>query len=321
MTLTRGTRLSSLTVMSGIVVCLTVQAHAEQPDKQTNELSFRHGDAQHPMLFDLELGAPEEEVSSAPTPTVAMGMLDATTGASGDPEGWVITVGPYLHLPAVDGEATVAGTTAKLDLSFGDIFDNFDVFGLSGRVEAWKDGQWGIIFDAMYFDLQGDFKTPGPLALDISVDLTQVQIDLGAGLRILDQQLGDEGAGWPQLRVDLLGGGRFQYLDEELTLGMALTLGGSEGWVEPFVGGRAALQINDEFSIIVRGDAGGFGLGDASDLTWNFMAGVGYQLNDRMKLIAGYKVQGFDYSTGSGASQFGGDWTTQGLALAMRFTF
>ena len=70
-----------------------------------------------------------------------------------------------------------------------------------------------------------------------------------------------------------------------------------------------------------RGDVGGFGIGSASELTWNAMTGFRYQLNENAFLRLGYKVQGFDYSSGSGLSQFGADWTAHGVALAVTFTF
>ena len=91
--------------------------------------------------------------------------------------------------------------------------------------------------------------------------------------------------------------------------------------MEPFIGGRARVRFDDRWSVFVRGDAGGFGIGSASDLTWNLLGGVGYQLNDKVSLQAGYKVQGFEYSNGSGLSEFGGDWTTQGLFLSLSIRF
>ena len=126
---------------------------------------------------------------------------------------------------------------------------------------------------------------------------------------------------WPRVVVDLLGGGRYQYFKSELTIAALPTLGASSDWMELFIGGRARLKFNDKFAFVVRGDASGFGIGSASDLTWNLLAGINYQLKETMTLHAGYKVQGFEYSRGSGLSQFGADWTTQGLALALTMTF
>jgi hypothetical protein len=50
---------------------------------------------------------------------------------------WRLRITPYFFAPTVDADATASGTTASLDLSFSDIWDNFDVFGASVRTEAW----------------------------------------------------------------------------------------------------------------------------------------------------------------------------------------
>ncbi len=271
-----------------------------------------------PPARDVEDGSVlgDAELRLTFEPSLALGAVDEPDSASG----WVIEGGPYLHLAGIDGEALVAGVTADLDLSFGDILDNFDIIALSGRVEAWKDGKWGIFFDGFFLQLDGDFNTPGPLPTSLHVDITQVQIDLGLGMRLLDEPLSDDAIG-PRLRIDLLGGVRYQHLKEEITPSPLPTLGASADWMEPFIGGRATVRFDDRWSVFVRGDAGGFGIGSASDLTWNLLGGVGYQLNDKVSLQAGYKVQGFEYSNGSGLSEFGGDWTTQGLFLSLTIRF
>jgi len=266
---------------------------------------------------DVEDGSVLEDTDLRLTfASVAPGAVDEQKSASG----WIIEGGPILHLAGIEGEASVAGVTANIDLSFSDIFDNFDVISFSNRVEAWKDESWGIFIEGFFLQLDGDFNTPGPLLTKLHVDITQVQVDLGLGLRILDEPLGLYAAG-PRVRIDLLGGLRYQHLKEEITPSPLPTLGGSADWIEPFIGGRVELQFDDTWSIFVRGDAGGFGIGSASDLTWNFLCGVEYQLNHKTSLALGYQIQGFEYSNGSGPSEFGGDWETPGLMLSMNMRF
>ena len=90
---------------------------------------------------------------------------------SGDDK-WQISFTPYFWAPDIDVKSTVAGGTVGIDVGFSDIIDNFDVFGLSGRVEMWK-GDWGFFFDGAYVDLEGKFKvvTPGPTVVSISSPL------------------------------------------------------------------------------------------------------------------------------------------------------
>ncbi|MHC4106462.1 MAG: porin family protein [Planctomycetota bacterium] len=312
-----ATHLMMLAV-AALPVTVGASAHGEQPGDESNEVpSVERAGLQTKSDFAPDV---PQQGTSIFQPTPALGALQESDDASDPLDGWVINVAPYLYLPAIKGNATIAGTTAELDLSFKDVWDNFDVFALSARVEAWKDEQWGIIFDGMYMNLDGDFPTPGPLPLSIDVELTQAQVDLGLGYRLFDLPLTDDAEG-PHILLDALGGARYQYFKEELTVSPLPTLGGSADWLEPFIGGRVALQINDEFSVIVRGDASGFGIGTASDLTWNFFAGIGYRFNEKFALRAGYRTQGFEYDRGSGLSQFGADWTTQGLILGGIFRF
>ena len=51
---------------------------------------------------------------------------------------WTVDVQPYIWNPArIDGDSTVSGSTADLDLTFSDVIDDFDkIFALTGRVEA-----------------------------------------------------------------------------------------------------------------------------------------------------------------------------------------
>ncbi len=261
-------------------VSLGPAAHGEQPGDQGNDVPALELAGLH-TEFDFAPGVPQPGTSVF-QPSPALGALQADDAS----DGWVIRCGPYLFLPAIRGDATIAGTTAELDLSFGDIWDAFDLFAISARVEAWKDEKWGIIFDGMYTNLDGDFNTPGPLPLSINVEIIQAQVDFGLGYRVFDLPLTDDARG-PCVLFDALGGVRYQYFKEELTVSPLPTLGSSADWMEPFIGGRVALQINDKFSVIVRGDA----------------------------------AQGFEYDRGSGLSQFGADWTQQGLILGGIFRF
>ncbi len=305
-----------LAAVAVVVSCLSAPAQGDGHRDRSDEESFVDRTSLRLSLRDSMYGVASGSDTSQDQPTTVLHPDQPPQ----TPGGWTIDGGLYMLLTGIDGDASIAGTTANIDLSFSDILDTFDVFAVSGRVEAWKDNKWGIIFDGMYLNLEADFPIPGPLPGVINVDITQAQIDLGLGYRLFDKPLRRDDTEWPRLAVDLLGGTRYQYFKSKLTVG-PLPLGSSSDWMEPFIGGRAQLRFNDKFAFVVRGDASGFGIGSASDLTWNLTAGISYRLKETMTLRAGYKVQGFEYSRGSGLSQFGADWTTQGLILAMTWTF
>lgn len=303
--------------------CLFAQSDAQS---ETPPVTLRFEDLSMPIDLSNSLPRSSDEAGEEDRvlhrqPRTSLGAFNNFSLQTESTEGWVITGAPYLFLPGMKGTVSVAGTQVDMDLSFSDIFDNFDVFSVSGRVEAWKDDQWGIIFDGMYLDLDGDFPVPGPMFDNANVKLTQVQIDLGLGYRVFDKDVSDDDTKKTRIVIDVIGGMRYQYFKEQITIDAFPTLGDSADWMEIFVGGRGAIQLDEKWTLMVRGDASGFGIGSASDLTWNFFTGFGYQLKPTQQLRMGYHIQGFDYSNGSGISQFGGDYELQGLYLSMAFTF
>ena len=100
-----------------------------------------------------------------------------------------------------------------------------------------------------------------------------------------------------------------------------VTLGGSEDWIEPFVGTRVIWDLNDKCSLNVRGDAGGFGIGSASDLTWQIAGGIDYRISPNMTFNAGYRYVELDYSHGSGRDELGIDLRAKGPVLGITMEF
>lgn len=240
---------------------------------------------------------------------------------------WQVEASPYFWMPSLDFDATVAGGTVHLDMDFGDVIDNFDVFGFSGRIEAWK-GKWGLFFDGQYVALDADFKltTPGP-GLGVGVDIEDTVLDFGMAYKLIEEPLeGKPGLNWSFAPI---GGFRYHNLKEEINLKVTVpglgsrgtTLGGDEEWVELFVGGQLKYDLTEKLAAIVRTDFGGFGIGSASKLTWNFLAGIDYQLKENMSLKLGYKIYDMDYERGNGADMIGFDGKIHGpiIGLTIRY--
>ncbi len=82
---------------------------------KTNGPSLNQRDAHHSRLLDPGLGASADEDMSASAPIVAISMLDENRRAYGDAESGVITGGPFLFLPSMEGDAVVAGQLAEFD--------------------------------------------------------------------------------------------------------------------------------------------------------------------------------------------------------------
>ncbi len=252
----------------------------------------------------------------------AYGQEESTGG-----DKWQISFIPYFFAPSMKGNATISGQTSSIDVGFDDIIDNFDVFGVSGRVEAWK-GDWGFFFDGSYLDLEGDFtitSSGGPV--NIGMEIRESILDFGVAYKLVEERLEESGS--RMFTFEPLGGVRYHYFKQEVKLSgihpelgpVGTTVGGDEEWFEPFVGGRLRYDLTEKLAAGVRADFGGFGIGSASKLTWNLVAGIDWQFKENMSLKLGYRVYDVDYSRHSGTDEFGFDAKMQGpiIGLTMRF--
>ena len=241
---------------------------------------------------------------------------------------WEIRLMPYFWMPSMDAESTVNGLSGNVDLSFGDVMDYFNC-GAMGRIEAWKD-KCGLTFDGLYMFLGADKSFEGSrgiVTFDLDADVRLGIADFGLTYRLCEGRFGCHNE--QLLAFEPYGGLRYAYLRQEIDLNVDIagvgsvgtTLGESQDWVEPFVGGRVVWDLNDKLAFNIRGDAGGFGIGSASKLTWQMLGGIDYQLAQNMFFNAGYRYVELDYSHGSGSNEFGIDLRAKGPYLGLTILF
>lgn len=245
------------------------------------------------------------------------------TGSGGDTAtgNWDYVAGIYAWIPvSIDGTSTVGGFDAPLDLGLDEVLDLFEG-AISGRFEAWNQNRWGLILDGMYTDLGTEVTTAGPR---IDVDIKEGIVDLFGAYRLTPGSDGLARGAMPgasETAVDFMLGGRYHYLKQEINVVPGPLLGGSHDWFELAVGARVQWGINERWSMGIRGDLSGFGIGDASDLTYNFWATANYHPWERWALLFGYRVYGLDYETRTGSQRFGFDATEHGPFIAAAYRF
>ena len=235
---------------------------------------------------------------------------------------WKFGLAPYLWVPAMQGEITVRGHTVDVDLDLEDtldlVFDSLK-FAFMGRAEAHK-GPLLFTLDLLYLDLEGDQTTTRGLRAELTTQL--LITEFGAGYRLGTFALGP--VVYPYLALDFLAGGRYVFLETGLDItggrfGRAADIERDVDWIEPFVGGRVTLRFSNRAAVIVRGDAGGFGVG--SDLTWSLVGTFQYYLSRAVSLDIGYRVLDIDYDQGSGANLFRFDVRMHGPLFGAVFRF
>lgn len=258
---------------------------------------------------------------------------------------WRFQLTPYAWLPEMKGSATVRGMKQPVSLSLCDLFplvDEFDVI-VPLQVEA-RHGRWKLWLDVQYMKMhdrlrQSISKQVGPIIVTangtVNVNMRMLLTEFGVDYELFKLPLGQDQA--RKLRFDVRAGGRYIYMKSEVGIaiqgaaqigpgdvlvpigGLARDSGGGREWIEPLVGAGVTLDINERLKLMARGDIGGFGLG--SDLTWQVVGGVEWELCDWAAIFAGYRLLDIDFQEGSGQSKFAFNVQMRGPYLAVIFRF
>lgn len=245
-----------------------------------------------------------------------------------------VTISPYAWLTSQSGNLTVRGITIDADVSFMDLVDTSDtLFALAGAVDV-AYGRFVVQVGGQYSEVtfeesRGVFRN-GTVSADVTETLEWYE--LFGGYRLLDAPLGQDAAAGGRVTLDGFVGGRLTAIDvnatlsasttvtlpdgESLDLGTTKERGRSETWVEPFVGARVGFDLNDRWSLSLRGDVGGFDVSGAT-FAWSTTALVGYHWTmDGWTIAAfgGYRLLGQDYESGD----FGWDVVSYGPLLGVQ---
>ena len=259
--------------------------------------------------------------------TISIALLMSPIVAQGGQVGqkeWQFELTPYFWLTSVDVDSTVNGITSNLNMSFSDLWDQFDLYALAGRFEAWKDNKFGLILDAKFLKMK-DLSTVSsqrPIQVNVDTEFRQELIDLGLAYRFKK----DLSRGYI-LHLDPFVTARYSYLKQEIKLrasadgygGPGTLLGGNESWFDPIVGARLAWIINPKWALAFRGDVGGFGVG--SNLTWDALVVIDWRVVEWGSIKLGYNWYYLDYESGSGRDKFAYKGHMHGPWLGFTFYF
>ncbi len=229
---------------------------------------------------------------------------------------WQAFIIVYLWLSGLNGETGTGNNVSDVDVSFGDIWENFDIGGQAHIEFWWK--RWIFFIDPTYMVLTADNNETRVIgSLRSSLKVKMFLFDMAAGYRVAQIPLGsnvrsNEIKTWPSLGVDVYGGGRIFHLDTKLKLRLDTPLGpvmrnikDDNGWFDFIVGTRFIFNFTEKLLLTVKTDIGGFGLGFSSDIDWNFATNVGYELPWwGITPYVGYRVLYIDYKDGSGDNRF-----------------
>ncbi|WP_416797358.1 hypothetical protein [Ciceribacter azotifigens] len=223
-------------------------------------------------------------------------------------DGWSLAVSPYFWAAGISGDVAQFGLPeVHLESDFGDILKDLD-FGFMAIGEA-RHGRFSIFGDVIYTKVSSGVSTPLGIVAE-SVDTTSETFAgfVGAGYAIFQDDRGN---------LDVVAGARLWHVSTEISFSGGLLDGVSDSdsatWVDAMVGVRGRYFLTDSLYLSAWGL---IGAGQA-DLDWDIAAGLGYEFNDRISAVAGYRALGVDYSNDG----FVFDVVQQGpiLGLVVRF--
>lgn len=209
---------------------------------------------------------------------------------------WEFGIAPYIWAVSMKGDAEVGGFPAEVDLDFGDILDKLS-FAYQFTVEARK-GQSFVRLDqdymAVYDREKFSFPLPGPgggsVNANVKIESSTYVATLISGTSVSDEP--------DALRVFV--GAR--YWDIDMTLkarnGGATIVRRSAGqnWFDALVGAEKVWTLDDRWGLVALGDYGGFGIGEASDKTWQAYLLAKRQSESGDNLIFGWRHVDVDNS-------------------------
>ena len=235
--------------------------------------------------------------------TTAVPSFEQPLTPSGD-SSWFCRCAVYGWAQGLDGDLTIRHIPLPVDVGFDDILEDLDI-AFMGAFEFGRD-RWSILTDINYSELESNVPLPpaSPLAAG---NLTQQQL-LANVLFCYNVAESDT------YRFDVCAGARFNWLEADLSAG-PLTRSEAESWCDPIIGARLRMELSRSFYLRAAADIGGFGA--ASDLTWQTMAGIGWQFSESGGAFLGYRAIGTDYSKGG----FGYDVTAHGPVIGAEFRF
>ena len=236
-------------------------------------------------------------------------MFCSSMVSAGDTPGtsdWEFNLAPfYLWGINIDGDLTAGPVTAPVEVPFEDVFDSIEAAFIVHFETVYK-AQWGFLVDVNYI-MHVPIMTL-PMGISQNVDLNMTVAEFSGFYRLQRDAH----------TFDIIAGLRYIEVENTVSVvGGQTLLDGSKDWLDPLIGARWLWGFSDGWSLIARGDIGGFGIG--SEFSWQAVGLVEWQPWKYASFIAGYRALGEDYEDGSGKDYFNFDATIHGPVIGINF--
>jgi hypothetical protein len=215
-----------------------------------------------------------------------------------DESGWTFSLTPYVWLAGLTGDvAAFGGPPVGVDATIPDVLSALDI-GLMGLAQARYD-RFTVAGDLFWVKLSDDGPMPrGLFAEKYDLTITNLMLTGVVGYSVVYES---------NMNLDLVVGARYWSVDNNLDFkgpGVGppfpnldgVSLDQKEGWVDPLIGVKGKVDINESFFLAGWALVGGFDV--SSKYMWDAMGSVGYRFNDWSAATLGFRALGVDYENG-----------------------
>jgi hypothetical protein len=228
-------------------------------------------------------------VATAANVLGAAAIADERNQSTGIPDDWSLNVSPYVWAAGLEGSVAPfpGAPEGDVDASFKDILDHLDMAGMIFAQLRYR--RFAAYTDLVYTSVSADSDTP----LGAPFDEVELENDIfigtfGGAYRPIETD---------HASLDLLLGVRAWSVDTDLSLQDGAQpdqdIEHNENWIDPMIGAQGRYQFDNGIFLASLVQVGGFGVG--SDLTWDALGAIGYQFNDSISAVAGYRHLEVDY--------------------------
>lgn len=237
---------------------------------------------------------------------LVVAIMSSFSAVAQDTAEWRQTVFLYGMGAAIDGDAQIGPLSVPVDVSISDVFDALDVGGMAAyRID---NGTWSFSVDVTYMDL-GWGKTGAQGLASVELDVEQLTVMGTLGRRLSPRLEALLTVAYFDLSADL----RAQVLQQQLSASR------DADWFDPLIGLTYRQPFADKWTLDLRGDVGGFGIG--SDLTLHGWVKLVRQNSPLFSWYLGYRYIAYDYETGSGPNFQSYDLQQHGPGIGVAWSF
>ncbi|MBI3833977.1 MAG: hypothetical protein HY287_06570 [Planctomycetes bacterium] len=244
--------------------------------------------AQQPI--DARVQAPPPSVEHKESESLKLAPSDSTEKDTSNPDKWEFEFAPYLWIASISSDVSAGPISVEDKVCFTDLLKHLDM-GSMLRFEGRRD-RWGFYLEGIYMGLSDDTSAKiGPFRLHgIDTDMRLDLAELGFG--------GMYRFGESDRSFDLMLGGRYTHIGTDVSIGPLIDVKSNIDFVAPVVGGRFQCDLSEKWLFSLKADVGGFGVGEAPDLTWGGTALLGYRLSKSATLAFGYRYYDIENAKG-----------------------